>query len=177
MVRASQRPHAGRALFLCVMKVHNFFVRSGFDYQQYIPCLDPLSEPRGQQPWSLTPERFEQYLKTAFDCWHQDAMRGKKRYHRYFDNLLLMLNGQPPEACGMLGTCGMQYVVEADGSVYPCDFYMLDQYKLGNLNTDTLAQNRCKTKKDWIYRAELCSRRKVQDMQMVSTVPWRMPKR
>ena len=67
-------------------------------------------------------------------------MRGKKRYHRYFDNLLLMLNGQPPEACGMLGTCGMQYVVEADGSVYPCDFYMLDQYKLGNLNTDTLAQ-------------------------------------
>lgn len=60
-------------------------------------------------------------------------MSGKKRYHRYFDNLLLMLNGQPPEACGMLGTCGMQYVVEADGSVYPCDFYMLDQYKLGNL--------------------------------------------
>lgn len=52
----------------------------------------------------------------------------------------IMLNGQPPEACGMLGTCGMQYVVEADGSVYPCDFYMLDQYKLGNLNTDTLAQ-------------------------------------
>ena len=121
-------------------KSYNFFVRSGFDYQQYIPCLDPLNEPRGQQPWSLTPERFEQYLKTAFDCWYQDTMRGRKRYHRYFDNLLLMLNGQPPEACGMLGTCGMQYVVEADGSVYPCDFYMLDQYKLGNLNTDTLAQ-------------------------------------
>ena len=40
-------------------KAYNFFVRSGFDYQQYIPCLDPLSEPRGQQPWSLTPERFE----------------------------------------------------------------------------------------------------------------------
>ena len=121
-------------------KAYNFFVRSGLDYQQYIPCLDPLDEPRGQQPWSLTPERFEQYLKASFDCWYQDAMRGRKRYHRYFDNLLLMLNGQPPEACGMLGTCGMQYVVEADGSVYPCDFYMLDQYKLGNLNTDTLAQ-------------------------------------
>ena len=121
-------------------KAYNFFVRSGFDYQQYIPCLDPLDEPRGQQPWSLTPERFEQYLKASFDCWYQDAMRGRKRYHRYFDNLLLMLNGQPPEACGMLGICGMQYIVEADGSVYPCDFYMLDQYKLGNLNTDTLAQ-------------------------------------
>nr|WP_302819989.1 anaerobic sulfatase maturase [Ruthenibacterium lactatiformans] len=121
-------------------KAYNFFTRSGFDYQQYIPCLDPLDEPRGKQPWSLTPEQFEKYLKTAFDCWYQDAMRGQKRYHRYFDNLLLMLNGQLPEACGMLGICGMQYVVEADGSVYPCDFYMLDQYRLGNFNTDTLAQ-------------------------------------
>ncbi len=26
--------------------------------------------------------------------------------------------------------------MEADGSVYPCDFYVLDQYKLGNLLTD-----------------------------------------
>ena len=30
----------------------------------------------------------------------------------------------------------MQYVAEADGSVYPCDFYMLDKWRLGNLNTD-----------------------------------------
>ena len=28
--------------------------------------------------------------------------------------------------------------VEADGSVYPCDFYVLDEYKLGNFNTDQL---------------------------------------
>ena len=119
--------------------IYNFFVRNGLDYQQYIPCLDPLGEERGGRSWSLTPELFEQYLKTAFDCWYRDAMSGHKRYHRYFDNLLLMLNGQPPEACGMLGFCGMQYVVEADGSVYPCDFYMLDGHKLGNFNTDSLA--------------------------------------
>ena len=34
----------------------------------------------------------------------------------------------------------MQYVVEADGSVYPCDFYMLDQWRLGNLVTDNFDQ-------------------------------------
>ncbi len=129
-----------------VRKSYGFFARSGLNYQQYIPCLDPLGEPRGQHPWSLTPERFEQYLKTAFDCWAQDAMRGQKRYHRYFDNLLLLLDRRPPEACGMLGVCGMQYVVEADGSVYPCDFYMLDAYRLGNLNTDSFAQLDAKRK-------------------------------
>lgn len=117
-------------------KVYQHYKRNGWDYQQYIPCLDPLGEERGGHPWSLTPERYGQYLKTAFDCWYQDAMAGQKTYHRYFDNLLLMMNGQPPEACGMRGICGAQYVVEADGSVYPCDFYTLDAYRLGNLNTD-----------------------------------------
>ena len=121
-------------------KIHGFFARNGFTYQQYIPCLDPLGEERGQHPWSLSPARYEQYLKTAFDCWYREAMAGRKTYHRYFDNLLLMLNGQPPELCGMLGRCGRQYVVEADGSVYPCDFYVLDRYRLGNLRTDTVAQ-------------------------------------
>ena len=30
------------------------------------------------------------------------------------------------------------FVAEADGSVYPCDFYVLDDYRLGNLNEDLL---------------------------------------
>ncbi len=51
-----------------------------------------------------------------------------------------MLAGYPPEACDQHGTCGIQYVVEADGSVYPCDFYMLDEYRLGNLNENRVAQ-------------------------------------
>ena len=34
----------------------------------------------------------------------------------------------------------MQNVVEADGSVYPCDFYVLDEYRLGNLRTDGFEQ-------------------------------------
>ena len=29
-------------------------------------------------------------------------------------------------------------MIEADGSVYPCDFYALDQYRLGNINSDRL---------------------------------------
>ena len=86
----------------------------------------------------MTPELFEKYLKTAFDLWYREAMAGNKQYHGYFDNLLCMLNGQLPQACGMMGHCSMQYVVEADGSVYPCDFYMLDRYRLGNLALESI---------------------------------------
>jgi uncharacterized protein len=38
----------------------------------------------------------------------------------------------------MNGCCGEQWVIEADGSVYPCDFYVLDQWKLGNFITDSM---------------------------------------
>lgn len=121
-----------------IRKIYHFFRRSGFDYQQYIPCLDPLGEERGGHPYSLTSQAYAQYLKDLFDCWYEDASRGTLLYNRYFTNLLLILTGRRPEACGMTGLCGRQYVVEADGGVYPCDFYMLDEWRLGNFLTDTV---------------------------------------
>lgn len=123
-----------------IRKTYNYFAKNGFDYQQYIPCLDPLGEPRGGHDYSLTADAFSQYLKDLFDCWYAEAQTGNLRYNRFFTNLLLMMTGRPPEACGMLGHCMPQYVVEADGSVFPCDFYMLDQWRLGNFVTDTVEQ-------------------------------------
>lgn len=119
-------------------QVYRFFEKNGLPYQQYIACLDPLDAERGRYPWSLTPALYGQFLKDLFDCWYADAAAGRPRYNRYFDNLLEILAGRRPEACGMLGFCSAQIVVEADGSVYPCDFYVLDRWKLGNFRTDTL---------------------------------------
>ncbi len=119
-------------------RVWDFFDRNGFVYRQFIPCLDPFGEERGGRPWSLTAEGMERYLKTAFDGWYGSIMAGRPVYHRYFDGLLFLMDGRPPEACGMAGRCGLQYVVEADGSVYPCDFYAMDGYCLGNLARDSV---------------------------------------
>lgn len=120
--------------------IYGFYKRSGYRYQQYIPCLDPFGEERGQRDYSLTPERYAYFLKTLFDCWYQDIKRGEQVYNRYFENLVGMLAGYPPESCGMMGVCTHQLVVEADGGVYPCDFYVLDEYRLGNFATESLAQ-------------------------------------
>ena len=38
----------------------------------------------------------------------------------------------------MSGRCAVQYVIESDGTVYPCDFYCLDAWALGNVNTHSL---------------------------------------
>ena len=33
----------------------------------------------------------------------------------------------------MTGACSAQYIVEANGDVFPCDFYVLDRYRMGSL--------------------------------------------
>ena len=109
--------------------------REGFRYQQYIPCLDPLGEERGGERYSLSPAQYGDFLKTLFDLWYRELEQGRYWSVRYFDNLVWMLDGRPPELCSMGGRCGIQYLLEADGSVYPCDFYGLDKYRLGNILT------------------------------------------
>ena len=109
-----------------------------YEYIQFIPCLDGLD---GQtRDYSLSGEAYLAFLKETFDRYHLAYTEGRPVSIRTFDNWIAMLMGMPPENCAMVGRCGPSLVIESDGSVYPCDFYMLDQYKLGNLNTDTLAQ-------------------------------------
>lgn len=126
-------------------QLYEFFKKNGFAYQQYIECLDPIGEIQGGREYSLTPERYGTFLKGLFDAWYLDAQKGVYTYNRYFENLMIMLSGGQPESCNMRGVCGIQWVVEADGSIYPCDFYALDEWKLGNIRTDdfeTMAQKR-----------------------------------
>lgn len=120
-------------------KIYPFFMSKGLYYQQYIPCLDPLGEERGKYPYSLTPELYGDFLIKLFDMWAADIRRGQFVYIRFFENLVGMMKGYPPESCGMFGCCQPQNVVEADGGVYPCDFYVLDQYKIGNIREDSFA--------------------------------------
>lgn len=121
-------------------KIYGFFDKNHFVYQQYIPCLDPIGEPRGGREYSLTPDKYELFLKNLFDLWYSDRAKGKFVYNRYFENLAAVLSGHLSENCGMNGRCERQLVVEADGSVYPCDFYALDQWKLGNLTENTFEE-------------------------------------
>ena len=118
-------------------EVYRNFISNGLYYHQYIPCIDFISEERGLNDFSLTPALYSEFLINVFKCWYNDFMNNRMVSVRYFDNILSMLLGRMPEACGMSGICSNQYVVEADGAIYPCDFYMLDEYKLGNINTDS----------------------------------------
>lgn len=117
--------------------VYRDLVKAGFKYLQFIPCIDDFGNSPGSSPYSLTADRFGTFLKDLFDEWYKDFMAGKYISIRHFDNWVHMLQGQPPETCSMSGRCTSYGVVEADGSVYPCDFYVLDAWRLGNIRENS----------------------------------------
>jgi len=121
-----------------IREVYEAYRRHGWRYQQYIACLDPLGEVRGQNSYALKPEQYGRFLIELFDLWYEDWKRGRQPYIRQFENYVGILLGYRPESCEQCGSCGIQYAAEADGSVYPCDFYMLDPYRLGNFNEHRL---------------------------------------
>lgn len=123
-----------------IREIYDDYKKRGWNYQQYIACMDPLSEEKGSRSYSLTPEGYGRFLSALFTCWYEDYKKGRQPYIRQFENYIGLLLGFLPEACEQKGSCGLQYAVEADGSAYPCDFYMLDEYCLGNFNENTIAQ-------------------------------------
>ena len=84
--------------------------------------------------YSLSPEAYGAFLKTTFDAYYAAFCRGRPVSVRNFDNYLGILMGLPPENCGQCGRCGQYFLIEADGGVYPCDFYVLDNWRIGNIN-------------------------------------------
>lgn len=114
-------------------KIYNFFKKNNFKYLQFIPCMDKYGDACGKEKYSLTSDDYASFMMKLFDMWYNDLVKGDMISIRQFDNYVDMAAGLPPESCGMSGVCTVQCVVEADGSVYPCDFYVLDEYRLGNI--------------------------------------------
>ncbi len=115
-------------------KIYRFFAKQGFTFLQFIPCIPPLNN---DSPLTLTPEKYGEFLIKIFDLWYADLERGHYVSIRHLDNWFSVLLGGQPESCGMTGRCSMQFVVEGDGGVYPCDFYVLDEWRLGTIGKES----------------------------------------
>lgn len=112
-------------------KVYNHFKSKGYDYLQFIPCIEGLDSPKTLSPFALPPDAYGRFLVDLFNLWYRDIQSGRFVSIRMFDNVMHMMRGFPPESCDMQGQCSTNLVIESDGSVYPCDFYVLDEWKLG----------------------------------------------
>lgn len=114
--------------------LYKFWKRNHYPFVQFIPCMDEIKRQDGAQErsiYAVEPEQYGKFLCELFDLWYADFAVGETMDIRMFSNLAQMAAGYPAEECGMNGCCNCYFVVEGDGSVYPCDFYCMDAWKLG----------------------------------------------
>lgn len=120
-------------------KVFQFIKEQKIQYIQFIPCLDELNVVK-KNSYALTTKRFGNFYLNMFRFWMKELRNKHYISIKLFDDLVNLVAFGTVSACGMLGNCQVQYVIEADGSVYPCDFYMLDEYRVGYIQENTLKE-------------------------------------
>jgi uncharacterized protein len=114
-------------------ELYRFFRGLGIEHIQYIPLaeFDTAGNPL---PFTVTAAEYGKFLCETFDAWWPD--RRKVRI-RLFDNLAEALAGRKPGNCTLHTTCDSYVVVEHNGDVFPCDFFVEKDWKLGNVMVDS----------------------------------------
>ena len=119
-------------------ETYNFFVENGFYYLQYIPAVDFDRETGQLTDLSVNASDYGDFLCRLFDLWYNNAQ--PLASIRIFENIVAMYMGIPSEACIYRDECGTYAVVEHSGDIYPCDFFVEEQWRLGNLLETPLSE-------------------------------------
>lgn len=134
-------------------ELYKFFKGLGIDNVQYIP-LSEFHPDGAPMPFTITPEQYGRFLCEMFDLWWPDR---RKIRVRFFDNVAEALAGMKPGSCTMHETCDSYVVVEYNGDIYPCDFFVESGWKLGNVVLDS-----------W---SEIARRKRRYEFASVKTIP------
>jgi uncharacterized protein len=118
------------------VELYDFFSRNGLDRLQFIPCLEIDGETGKVQDFSVTVQDYRDFLCTLFDLWYNHGRPAVSI--RPFENILAVYMGRDPEICAFKDRCGSYRVVEYNGDVYPCDFFVEAPWLLGNLRETSI---------------------------------------
>jgi uncharacterized protein len=116
-------------------EIYEFLKESGLSFMQFIPCLErDAHDPTRVAPFSVSPEQLGAFLCEVFDCWLSDFRDGKPTTNiRWFESVFATYVGLRPPECTLFNECGDYVVVEHNGDVFSCDFFVEDSWRLGNV--------------------------------------------
>jgi uncharacterized protein len=111
-------------------RIYSWFREQGVTHMQFIPCVESEDDGR-PAPFSVSAEAFGDFLCELFDAWLPEARSGVSE--RLFDALLQRELTGRSGMCVLDGACGEYLVVEHNGDAYPCDFFVEESRRLGNI--------------------------------------------
>lgn len=115
-------------------EIYQYLKDNEFYYHQYIPCVE-FDCNGNLEPYSITGDEWGDFLCELFENWIKNDIN--KVSIRLFDSIINYLINGSYNVCYMGNNCCQYFVVEYDGNVYPCDFFVQKDLLLGNLKTNS----------------------------------------
>lgn len=116
-------------------EIYKYYKSLGLTWMQFIPVIETDKEdPAKAAPFSVTDEQYGQFLITLFDIWIRDFSKGMPTTSiRHFESVFYAYVGMEAPECTLNKECGSYVVVEHNGNVYSCDFFVETRHRLGNI--------------------------------------------
>lgn len=112
-------------------EIFDFLIDLGIRYLQFIPCVEVNPVSGEIADFSVTPKQYGDFLCRLFDRWM--AFGPDKLSIRDFDSILTHCISGRHTICTFDRQCSQYIVVEHQGDVFPCDFFVEPKWRLGNI--------------------------------------------
>lgn len=133
-------------------ELYNYYKELGLTFMQFIPIVETdKDDPTKAADFSVSAEDYGHFLNKLFDLWLADFKDGQPTTSiRHFESVFYSYVGLEAPECTMMKECGPYVVIEHNGNVYSCDFFVDPKWKLGNVAHDRLI-NMLNSKKQTVF--------------------------
>ena len=116
-------------------ELYNYYKDLGLTWMQFIPIVETdKDDPSKAAPFSVSDEQYGRFLISLFDLWINDFKDGEPTTSiRHFESAFHGYVGLEAPECALMKECGPYVVVEHNGNIYSCDFFVEPRHRLGNL--------------------------------------------
>ena len=114
-------------------RIYHYLKGAGFHRHEYTPCVEFAAD-GSLESWAVDGDSWGRFLCDLYDEWCADDRPARVAQ---FDAIMRVAAGVPAQLCALASTCRQRMVIEHNGDVFPCDFYVKPEYRLGNVAEDT----------------------------------------
>lgn len=118
--------------------IYSFFLKEHFKWIQFIPCIEIDPVTRKLTPYSITSEEYGSFYSSLFDRWFENGYPDISI--RLFEDILFFLVDGINISCTCKSLCDSHLIIEYNGDVYPCDFFVNNEWRIGNIQQHSLSE-------------------------------------
>lgn len=119
-------------------ELFDFFTNLGIKFLQFIPCVEKDPNDAIIADFAVTGRQYGEFMLRIFERWQDYGLHEVSI--RLFDSIMNYIVYGRHSNCTFNKSCSDYIVIEHNGDAFCCDFFVGDDYKLGNLNNSSIRE-------------------------------------